>query len=217
MPDYEPNLLLNAPGFSEAVMRALGIKGNLPRELLPLFGAQFTLDDFSKPEYLWARRASTWEMGIIAPAVAGQLSRVVLTSRVAAGTQRSTLCVVDQLIISTPTAGGTGLQIGIDLLGSGIADPTVSARFRDDRIFGKSESVFSMSGGAAVANPITGRDHMTFILAQNVPLFLSGFWALSNVDNGVFRSCLMVIGTTGNVDLRVSATWKERDLLPEEV
>lgn len=212
-----PNLLLGAPGFSEQVMRALGIKGDLPQDLVPYFGATFQLDNFGAPEYAWARRSSLWEMGAQAPAVAGQLSRVALAARVAAGTQRSVLCCVDDIRVFTPTAGGTGLMYGVDLLGTGIANPTATARFKDDRIFGKAESVFALSAGAAVANPIAARDHSQIYVPQNLTIEIPGPFFLSNVDNGTFASSLLVVGTTGNVDLRVSIQWRERDLLPEEV
>lgn len=212
-----PNLLLGAPGFSEQVMRALGIKGDLPQDLIPYFGAQFNLADFAAPEYAWARRSSLWEMGVQVTPVAGQLSRVALSARVVAGTQRSTLCCVSRVFITTATAGGTGLMWGVDLLGTGIANPTATARFRDDRIFGKAESTFALSGGAAVANPIAARDHSLVILQQNQTLILDVNFFLSNVDNGAFASSLVFIGTTANVDLRVSMEWRERDLLPEEI
>lgn len=216
MPDA-PNMLLGASGFSEGLMRALGIKGDLPRELFPLYSVNFTADDFSKPEYQWTRRSSRWESGAIVAPVAGQLSRAALLTRTTAANQRQILAVVDLIEVTTPTAGGTGVQVALSFAGTGLADPTMDAGRQDDRILGKASNAFSIASGAAVANPIAALSPRVFILAQNQLLTIPGPWILTNNDNGIFRAALLVIGTTGNVDLRVNFRWSERDLLPEEV
>lgn len=217
MPQDDPNLLLGASGFAESLMRSLGIKGDLPRELYPLFGVHFLAADVSRDEYAWARRSTLWEMGATSAAVAGQLSRAVLTTRVTAATGRAVLALVERIEVSTPTAGGTGVELAVNFLGSGIADPTANATQRDDRTLGKATNAFSVSAAAAAASPIVGQPNRRFLLAQNGLLTIEGPWILTNNDNGVFRSGLLVIGTTGNVDLRVNFVWRERDLLPEEL
>lgn len=217
MPESEPNLLLGASGFSETLMRALGIKGNLPRELYPLFGVQFMAADLSADEFAWSRRSTLWEFGATSAAVAGQLSRAVFTTRVAAASQRAVIAKVDQVEVTSPTAGVRGVEVALNFLGSGIADPTADASRRDDRSFGKGTNAFSVSAGAALANPIVGQPNRRFLLSQNQTLIIDGPWFLTNNDNGVFRSGLLVIETSGNADLRVNFRWRERDLLPEEI
>jgi hypothetical protein len=213
-----PNLLLGAAGFSEGVMRALGIKGDLPRELYPLYGAHFQLDDFSRPEYQWTRRTSRWEAGVIVPPAVGFLGRAALLTRTTAANQRQVLAVCEWVEFTTPTAGGTGVQVGLSFGGTGVADPTLNASRRDDRILNKASNAFSIASGAPDAvNVLAGLNPRVYICAQNQTIRVDGPWILTNNDNGIFRSALIVTGTTGNVDLRVNYSWYERDLLPEEV
>lgn len=199
-------------------MRALAIKGDLPRELGPLYGLSFTAEDLSKDEYAWTRRSTLWEMGTQVAAVAGNASRVVFTSRVAAASQRAVLAVVDEIEISTPTAGGTGIHIALNFLGAGIADPTLDANRRDDRLLGKGTNAFSCSGGApAGASPIAALPNRSILVPVSTVVTVKGPWVMTNNDNGIFRAGLLVICTTLNVDLRVNMKWRERDLLAEEI
>lgn len=219
MPEYSPNLLLGQPAFSESLMRALAIKGDLPRELYPLYGVQFTLDDFSKPEYHWTRRTSRWEAGIIVTAGgAGNLARSALLTRTSAANQRQIMAVVESIEVTTSTAGGTGIQAGLAFASTGVADPTADASRRDDRIFGKASNAFSVTGGAPGAvNPLAGLNPLVYVLAQNQNLVIPGPWIMTNNDNSVVRASLLVVATTANTDLRVNYRWVERDLLPEEI
>jgi len=217
MPQDEPNLILGAAFFAESLMRVLGIKGNLPRELYPLYGVQFTADDLSRDEFAWTRRSTLWEFGATAAPVAAQLSRVALLTRTTAGSQRAILAVVDEIEVTVPTAGGSGIELSLTFLGTGIADPTANASRRDDRLLGKGTNAFSVTAGAAAASPIVGEPNRRFIAAANQLVNIKGPWILTNNDNGVFRSALVVVATTANVDLRVNFKWRERDLQPEEL
>lgn len=214
MPEHEPNLLVGAPFYAEGIMRALGIKGNLPRELYPLFGVQFTLADLSGEEFAWTRRSYLFHMGLQQAIVGAELPRAVLTTRIAAASHRTVLCVLDEVIVSTTTAGTVGIQWGVNFLGSGIADPVAGANTRDDRGVGR-ESSFSMAIGTNAVNPLAGNNFPLTLLPANTSHRLQGPWILSNRDTGVFRSAFMVLAT-GAVEFRVAMKWREREMLPEE-
>jgi len=149
--------------------------------------------------------------------VAAQLSRVGLLTRLTAASQRAVLAVVEEIEVTVPTAGGSGIEVALTFLGTGIADPTADASRRDDRTLGKGTNAFSVTAGAAAASPIVGQPNRRYIAAANQLITIPGPWILTNNDNGVFRAALLVVATTANVDLRVNFRWRERDLLPEEI
>lgn len=217
MPYEPPPLLLGNPRPSEGLMRALGIKGDLPQDLLAQYAAHFLVDDLSKEEFAWTKRSTLWDSGAIVAPVVGQLSRVAVFPQSASLGTRAVMCIIEEFTAVCPTAGGTGLQWGVTLSGAGTGASSVPAKFRDDRQFQRTNSVYGVSGGAAVGNPIATENPSLSILVQNVPQTFRGPWILTGNDNGTFIACFLVIGTTGNVDLRVSCKWRERDILPEEL
>src|SRR5262245_15325276 len=101
-----PSLLLGNPRPSEGLMRALGIKGDLPQDLLSEYRAHFLLDDLSRDEFAWTKRSTLWDGGAIVAPVVGQLSRVAMFPQSASLGSRAVMCIIEEFTAVCPTAGG---------------------------------------------------------------------------------------------------------------
>lgn len=196
-------------------MRSLAMKGDLPRELLGQIQAGIQLEDLSAPEFLWTRRTVLYELGTSQAAVAAQFGIVAFTTRVAAQ-GRNVLCVVEQVIIGNTTAGVQQVAYGVSFNGSLIADPTAVANRRDDRALAITSS-YSLAAGTNAASPLAGTSHKLATMPAGGSFVDEKPFILTNNDNGVFRAGLIFATTVVNQAINVSVTWREREIMQEEL
>lgn len=210
--------VLGQPNYSELLMRALRLRGDLPRALLPVYSVGFQMADFDREEFSWLRRSIIYDGGVGVPAVAAQVPIAVLASRQGvASSGRNVLCVCDEIIISNPNAAALDVYWGVILTGTLIADPTANTYRRDDR--GPTQltaSYYATSSGNNAANPLAASNAQAE-LGVAATLCVKGPWVLTNRDTGAFRSALVVSGGDLNTQLRVAFKWREREVLDTEL
>lgn len=219
-PEYEPgDIAIQQPTWAEGLMRALGLKGNLPSFLRPKVSAEVTLDDLSRAQYLWLRRTQIVHYRLAGVANVGfpttvQLGVVGSLSAATLGQGRA-MIAIRQLVVSNRNAAAQTLTIGLTPnFAAGIAFNN-SASQRDDR---QREVVASFTGSSfglygtvnGVAAPvISAKGSLTFGIAANAVVCLPVDYVLTGLS--LFT---IVSGTNENVD--VVAVCEERPLLPEE-
>ena len=201
------------PGWFEAMMRALSVKGPLPEEIDPRLQMGVQLDDMRRPEYAWAQRQLYWAASRNVPAGgAGTFCTVAIVGRT--GTGRALASEVT-LYISNPAAAGTFRVSPFALPTVGTLDDPVSAEARSYAAGGIGPlSSFQVVYGAAVAVPIAAGDGLEFIIGANGTLVLPVPFSLTDKDN---TRGIVVCTTVANSQITVGATWRERRLSPEEV
>lgn len=210
-------LLLNAPQYAEAIMRALGLKGDLPRPVRGEYNLDAHVIDLTAFEYLWLQRTSTWVRGSSQNAVAAEFPIFAFATRVAAQS-RSVMAIVDQVLINNLSAAAMTFLIGLTIQGTGIADPGSANLPRDDRIFTTGTvSSFAVGNGTNPVNPIVGLGGIQVDIPANGTLMVPGPWVLTNNANATFRTALVVVGNTVNTGARVSYWWRERLCIDSEL
>lgn len=214
-------MTIMVPEFAEVIMRALALKGDLPRELLAEFQLGLQVADFSDPsEWSWLRRTILYDGGCTVAAVAAQFGIAVFATRVGlSSNQRQVLAVLDQVILTNTAAAAMTFEYGVTLSGTGIADPNRQAYAKDDRgtspTFATNTSAFAVGSGSNAAPPL-GSSHAIVSLAPGASISLKGPWMLTNRDTGAFRSAFLVQAGTVNQAFVAAFTWRERVLNDSE-
>jgi len=125
--------ILGQPAFSELLMRALRIRGDLPRLLVPAFQLGFQFADFEADQWAWLRRATIWGAGVRANPVAAQFSICQLGARTGlASAGRNVVAVVHEVTIENVNAAAIQVELGVVTGGTLIADPNGNIYTRDD-------------------------------------------------------------------------------------
>lgn len=214
MPGPYP-LLLNAPEYAEQLMRAFGLKGDLPREIVPQYQLGFQMVNLDGDEFAWLKRAVTWETGGTQAAVVGQVPIAAFLTR-AAAQSRSVMAVLDRVLVGNLNAAVLTLDFGLTVNGTNIADPTRTAYPRDDRnMGGGATSAYGLAFGTNAANPLTS-GHSLIDIPANTSVVLEGPWILTNLTTAAFRAAFVISGSIANQAMRVSAYWRERELHDSE-
>jgi hypothetical protein len=214
MPPTYP-LLLGSAEYAEQIMRAFGLKGDLPREIVPQYQLGFQMANMEGDEFAWLKRSILWETGGTQGAVVGQVPIAAFLTRVAAQS-RSVMAVLDRVIVDNLNAAVLVLDFGLTVNGTSIADPTRSAFPRDDRnMGGGATSAYGLAFGTAAADPL-GSGHSLIDIPANSSIELRGPWILTNLTTAAFRSAWVISGSIANQAMRVSAYWRERELHDSE-
>jgi len=213
-------MLLGQSEIAEQAMRGLELKGDLPQRIYSRMDLSITAEDMTQPEFYYLRRMSSWSKRVSIGAVAAQFPKASIAAPNVAGDIRSTLAIVDRIIIRNAGAAVDAYQIGIVMTGpsgtAGVAAPTTA---RDDRfqIVGASATcACSLAAGNAAASSFVNEGNMLVSVGIGATLVVEGPWILSGVANVSFASRLMVEGVTVNAGLDVSFIWRERALLTSE-
>lgn len=217
--EYQPgDLAMMQPTVGEALMRSLGLKGNLPQLIDPRVQAGITSLDLTAEEFAFARRSllTSYRLAVAANAGFPSQAQLIVAGSGAAtlGAQRA-MIRIKQLIISNPNAAAQTLQIGlVTTQAAGIAFVSGGAQ-RDDRLravvanpTGLGYGLFGVVNGvAAVAMPAAGALVITVsaggVVVLPVEFILTGL-SLFTVITGV------------NQALECQAVCEERALLTEE-
>lgn len=199
------------PELSEQALRALGLKGDLPLRLLdPRLSLGIQADDWTKPEYAWARRMRLFHWGSSQAAVAAQYSRIgigiVVTAQV--------LAVVQSIHIynfnPTPQNYRVGLQSASFVTGS-LGAP------RDSRY--ATQAAAMLTAASAGATQFFATNPFTLVaLNANSGVDLPMEFVLTNrQDPATGQSWQLVVETDQlNVGVAARFSWRERALLDSE-
>jgi hypothetical protein len=207
------NFLLGYAEYAEAVMRAFGLKGDLPRELQTTYGLGIQLLDLEGAEFQYLKRAVLWESGGTCNAVAAEFGIFALGGR-AGATTRETLAVVEEVTISNIAAAVNTFSIGVDWY----ATATFAGGFnrtsypRDDRAALVSTSAFATATDSDPATPM-GSSHYVVTLPAGGIITLQGPWVISNKPNSAGTPSTFSVGAgVVNLAYRVGIKWRERQM-----
>jgi hypothetical protein len=191
---------VNQQDYITQLNRALGLLGMPPGHLEPLFGMSFTLDDFSRPEFLWLRRGVLLQTGeLIAAAGAGTYATVQMS---APGSAK--MVVVESVTVSLSAAGT--VMVGLSGL---VALTNRTIAVRDARATASSALVVS----SGTPGGVTPAGSIAVFLQANTPFTIQGPWVLTgNPLLGFTVAC-----QTQNTGMAYGITWSERSLLPQEL
>ena len=204
------NYILGQPDLAEQLFRILGLRGDLPRELLPELRGTIRLDDFTLPEYQWDRRTSRFQQGTFVAAVAGQLASVSL---VAPATQRL-VGVVERIIVANANAAAQVLRVDMNWLAPTYATTTSGAQY-DDRLRSPANSVLRFGGGAQVARIVTRGFFLSVPAGGTVVLDFP--FVLTGTQLAGVPAALTVEADIVNTSVTAGFTWRERVALQSEL
>lgn len=205
--------LLGYAEYAEAVMRTLGLKGDLPREIQTSFGLGIQLLDLEGPEFQYLKRAVLWESGGTCSAVAAEFGIFALGGR-AGATTREVLAIVEEVTISNIAAAVQTFSIGVDWYNTATfaGGFTRTSYPRDDRAALVSTSAFATATDTDPATPM-GSSHYTVTLAAGAVQTLQGPWIISNKPSAAGLPSTFSVGAgVVNLAYRVGIKWRERQL-----
>lgn len=211
MPDVG-QYLIGQPTVAEQVMRALGLKGDLPQRVDGLFALGLTVDDFTRPEYAWLRRESLYEQGANIAAVAAQFSNAYLTI-----TGQRALAVVEQIIIVNLDAAATrNFRFAVRSVTAFPYAVTGTGSSRDDRATGPANSIARFGSGTSAARQVNGGPFVSVpslgTLIVPVSIILTGA-----TDNTGAQGALCVETDIVNVPCMIGWIWRERSIMDSEL
>jgi hypothetical protein len=215
-----PPLLLNQPTVSEGVMRAFGMKGDLPQWIRSVYDMSIQADDLTRAPYCFLRRQTLSQYRMSGAGAVGFPSVAQFTvkaspSIAAANTGRFLIHVLG-LWVSNPSGAAQTLLVGLTPnLSAGITF-TTGALQRDDRL--RWDNAFALNGAgivgfnnAAAAPSYGGAGPLVVTLATADSQFVPVDYVLTGLQ-------LLTVATTGtNQPLDVTAICFERPLLAEEL
>lgn len=205
--------LLGYAEYAEAVMRSLGLKGDLPREIQTSFGLGVQLLNLEAPEFLYLKRSVLWESGGTVSAVAAENGIFALGGR-AGSSSREVLAIVDKIIITNIAAAAQTFAVGVDWfsLATFPAGLNRTSYPRDDRAALVSSSAFA-TGTDTTAGALMGSSHTIVTLQTNERIQIDGPWVLSNKPNAAgLASVFACEGSVVNQGFRAAVFWTERQL-----
>jgi hypothetical protein len=210
-------MLLGQSEYSERLMRALGLKGDLPQYLDPRYGLAFTADDFSLPEWSWPRRTARWSVGGTGVAGAGVFSIFAFAGQNVQG--RSTLAIMDSILVSNPSAATISATFNVSASGFGGVAFTRFGQLLDDRQFGASQSAYAAGTGQNAASPAAAQAFLFSVPAGGSLLLPVTPIILTNAPNAAATQNLgwVIVPTAVNTGMQVGCTWRERQLSDSEL
>ena len=205
--------LLGYAEYAEAVMRALGLKGDLPRDIQTSFGLSLQLLDLEGPEFQYLKRSVLWESGGTQAAVAGEFGVLALGGR-AGATTRETLAVVEKCTISNFGAAAAAFTVGVDWASTATFAGGLNRTSypRDDRAALVATSAFA-TGTDSDAAQLIGPSHYPMQLAAGQVVEIQGPWIISNKPNAAgLPSLFLVQCAVVNTAFRAGIFWRERQM-----
>lgn len=206
------NFLLGYAEYAEAVMRAFGLKGDLPRELQTTYGLGIQLLDLEGAEFQYLKRAVLWESGGTQNAVAAEFGVLALGGR-AGATTRETVAVVEKVIV-TNLGALAAFSIGVDWASTATFAGGLNRTSypRDDRAALVATSAFATGTDSDPAQLI-GSSHYVFSLNANERQEITGPWVISNKPNAAGLPSLFIVQCAlVNNAFRAGVMWRERQL-----
>jgi hypothetical protein len=213
----EGQFLLGYAEYAEAVMRSLGLKGDLPRTVGQDFGLGVQLLDLEGPEFQYLKRSVLWESGGTQSAVAAEFGALALGGR-AGATTRDSLAVVEKCIISNLGAVAT-FNIGVDWASTATfaAGLNRTSYPRDDRAALVATSAFATGTDTDPAQ-LLGSSHYTVQLNANEAREIVGPWVISNKPNAAGLPSLFIVQCAlVNNAFRAGVMWRERQMHDTEL
>jgi len=210
-------MLLGQSEYSEALMRILSLKGDLPQYLDPRYNVAFQVDDYSRPEWAWNRCQSRWSVGGTGVAGAGVFSIFAFFGQSVQG--RGVMAIVDTILVSNPSAATISVNFGLTLAGFGGVAATRFGQLLDDRQFQATQSAYAAGTGQNAASPAPAQAFLFSIPAGgNLQLPVTPL-VLTNVPNaaGTFNSGFVIVPTVVNTGMQVGMVWRERALSDSEL
>jgi hypothetical protein len=214
----EGEYLLGYAEYAEVILRALGLKGDLPARIAHRYGLGFQVNDLSDPEFQYLRRAVLWESGGTCSAVAAEFGIFALGGRAGAVT-RQVMAVIEEVTISNIAAAVNTFSIGVDWYNTATfaGGFTRTSYPRDDRAALISTSAFATATDTDPATPM-GSSHYTVTLAAGAVITLPGPWIITNKVNAAgLPSTFSVGGGVVNQAFRAGVKWRERELHDTEL
>lgn len=207
-------LLLGNPEISEATMRALEIKGDLPQLIAPTYSVDILAEDLTAPEYRWLRRQSRWLSGLAQAQVAANFAFVAFSSA-NVDPARPTMAIVDQILVRNNGAASTTYRYGMAYVAGGPA-LTQRGALLDDRQFGQT-SFYLIGAGVGVAHVLTPAPFGLIEIQGGASFLIPGPWVLSNrPDNAALGASLIVETEFVNNPVCATFYWRERAFLQTE-
>src|SRR5678809_56273 len=206
----EGQFLLGYAEYAEAVMRSLGLKGDLPRTVGQDFGLGVQLLDLEGPEFQYLKRSVLWESGGTQNAVAAEFGVLALGGR-AGATTRDSLAVVERCIV-TNLGAAAAFSVGVDWASTATFAGGLNRTSypRDDRAALVATSAFATGTDSDVAQLI-GSSHYVFNLNANERQEIVGPWVISNKPNSAGLPSLFIVQCAlVNNAFRASVMWRER-------
>ena len=207
-------MLLGQSEYSEALMRILSLKGDLPSYLDPRYSVGFQVDDYSRPEWSWNRRQSRWSVGGTAVAGAGVFSIFTFFGQNVQG--RNTMAIVDSIVVSNPSAATISLTFGLTMSGNGGVAATRFGQMLDDRQFLATQSAYAAGTGQNAVSPAPAQGYLFSVPAGGsfalpvCPLVMTN-QALA------FTSGIVIVPTVVNTGFQCGMVWRERQLSDSEL
>lgn len=209
-------MLLGIPDYGEQLMRALGLKGDIPSYIAPELIATLQVDDLSRGEYAWLRRTARFQVGGTVVAVAGQFG--IWTFFGQNNANRNLMGIVDSLSIGNPGAAAITVSFaGVTFTGVGGVTPNRFGQNLDDRQFLNVQSAFAGGVGANAVNPTPAQACLYVVPAggsldiPQLPVILT------NVPFTTFNPSLLVVCSAVNTAFTVAMSWRERQVLDSEL
>lgn len=209
--------LLGYAEYAEAVMRSLGLKGDLPRNVGTEFGLGLQLLDLEGAEFQYLKRAVLWESGGTQNAVAAEFGVLALGGR-AGTTDRTTLAVVEKVIV-TNLGAAAAFSVGVDWASTATFAGGLNRTSypRDDRAALVATSAFATGTDSDPAQ-LLGSSHYVFNLNANERQEVIGPWVISNKPNAAGLPSLFIVQCAlVNNAFRVGVMWRERQLHDTEL
>lgn len=209
--------------ISEQAMRALEMKGDLPRLVDPRYSLGIQADDWGDFPYLYLRRKIGYQRSDTPPAVAAQRPQWKFGLPNFAGRPQTTIAHVTQLILHNGTAAALEFAWGLSNNSTPGASTTTNGTARDDRAFGPGAGNISQArllSGSAVATILTGVAARFCMVPPLSTVNLQVDYVLTGKDwsNGVLVACGLVVEVTQvNVSATFGLVWTEREMVTSEV
>lgn len=210
-------MLLGNSEYSERLMRVLALKGDLPQRMDPRYSVGFTADDFSSPEWSWARRISRWSVGGTGVAGAGVFSIFGFAGQNVTG--RQTMAIVDSILVSNPSGATISATFNLSAAGFGGIAFTRFGQMLDDRQFGATQSAYAAGTGQNAASPAAAQAFLFSIPAGGVLALPVTPLILTNASNaaGTQNIGWIIVPTVVNTGMQVGTTWRERVVADSEL
>lgn len=206
-------LLIGQPDYNDMAARLLEVKGELPDTLEAAYQLGFQADDFTRMEYRWLRRTTTWQLGLTQPAVAAQFSIFGFIPSVLS----RQLIVIERLIFTNPNAAGMAVAFGITASGFGGIAMATPGHMCDDRQFQAASSGARAGVGTNAVNPIAGAglNFSQTVIPAGGAVELREELVLTNAPATLTPGFIAAV-TQVNLTLVASIRWRERLLLGTE-
>lgn len=212
------HLLLGQPDLAEQLMRSLALKGALPSYCGAEFEPSITVEDFTRPEFLFMRRMVRISQGRRLPAVAAQFSQAILYPQ--SGAPR-TLCVCESVVIGNPNA--TAINIGVQVGSPNIAVTKavgVGSYPHDERAWSFNAAYvpsFALVNATNVASLIDTAA-LPFNLPGNTSLVIpmSAVLTAKDITSTPSNLGVMLACSAVNTAIDIGFTWRERTILGSE-